>query len=259
MFSISKLGSGGFGLLLLTFIGFIVVLCCFIVHLYHHFSLVCKSRRIIISAVSGSHSQKHRKLSSSNIATQDICCISLIGHLEFYPLLTLLYFGSVLISIAAMAVFYHQTFQSRMNIIEYCPIHRNISTFWHHPRQPTSLFSNQNGFAPYWSYIVMLLALVESLSHFYKFYDAKYMVSHLRNATKLRIFGLFSIYNLIFSVIYLLQMHIYFGLFPVIILTHFTFNIYCILRFVSILNEGMFKLISIAHPNWFYVSQKQKL
>lgn len=234
MFSLSRLGSGAFGLLLLTFVAFVVVLCCFIWHLKHHFSLVYKSKRIIIiSNASSSCSAKQPKLSSSN----NIFCLSFNGDLEFYPLSILCYFAISLLSIIAMAALHHESYQSSVHIIKYCPIQQNILSFWNNPMQTTSMFTNDDDFGPYWLYIVLLLLLIESLFNFYRFYDAKYMILYVENATKLQIFALFSIYMMIFSVLYLIQIHLYFGLLPIIILMHFTFNIHCILRFVLILKR----------------------
>lgn len=237
MFSASNLGSGGFGLLFLTFIAFVLVLCCLVLHSRHHLSVVYKSMTMIISG-SNNRSRKLSSSSSKSHIDQQSCCISFRGDLEFYPLSTLCYFALVLAAICGMTLFHHQSFQTTIQIAEFCPIRQNILSFLEHPTQTTSIaLINHNDFMPHWSYIVQLLSLVESLFNFYRYYDASYMVLHLRNATRHRIFALFSIYMICFSAIYLIQIHLYFALSPLIILVHLVFNFHCIVRFVLILRR----------------------
>ena len=84
-------------------------------------------------------------------------------------------------------------------------------------------------------YGVMVLALWQSLFSFYRYYTTmRSLVSMDRTPTS-RVLLLFSIYALTFTLLFLSMIHIYYFLFPVVVLLHFVFNLYCSYIFSSAL------------------------
>jgi len=212
-----------------AYLSFVVVVFCLLLHLGNHFGLICN-----LPVKRSSHQRK-----------QCICCClyPLNGHIEFYPVSSLFYFcflSAVIALIIVCNLYYYQhaSISSLSDLHTYCPIISNTLSSIEDPLYFASfpLFSAHHSLPDYlWPYIVLILLLWESLFNFWRFYDALFMAKHFRNAGKLRVFLLFSLYAIGFSLSYLAQIHVSFALFPLVVLLHLVFNIYSIVGFVSIL------------------------
>lgn len=227
-----------------SYAALLVTFCCLVLHLKNHFGCGMtrtKRRHSLNSDHTLNVSNRQRSRSRDDASSTSCCCYCcclypLNGHIEFYPVSTLCYFIFLLCTITLIILFDYKYYQISPSINQYCPLLTNTILFIHNPLEFTRMSIISADITEYiWSYIVLLLVLWETLFNFYRFYDAKYMVTYFRNASKIRIFALFSIYTFIFSILYLVQIHLYWAIFPIIILLHFIFNIYCIVGFVSIL------------------------
>eukprot|EP01083_Nonionella_stella_P112224 329880_1 len=84
-------------------------------------------------------------------------------------------------------------------------------------------------------YLTMVMSLMESLFNFYRFYTTLMTTKKLILVTTQDVIKHYLIYSLIFAVLYVVVIHIYFWLFPILILVHCVFGIYCIAGFASTL------------------------
>ena len=80
-------------------------------------------------------------------------------------------------------------------------------------------------------YGIMVLALWESLFSFYRYYTTMHSLKSLEVPSAIHVLAVFSIYAVVFMVIFLATMHLYYFIFPLVILCHFLFNMYCTWKF----------------------------
>ena len=84
-------------------------------------------------------------------------------------------------------------------------------------------------------YGVMVLSLWDSLFSFYRHFTTMRTLRALEVPTTSKVLRLFSIYAVIFTLLFLSTVHLYYFLFPVVVLCHFLFNLYCTWTFSAAL------------------------
>lgn len=84
-------------------------------------------------------------------------------------------------------------------------------------------------------YGILLLALWQSLTSFYRYYTTMRSLVSMDRPSTSRVFLLFSIYAVTFSLLFLSMIHINHSVFPAVVLVHFLFNLYCSYVFSSAL------------------------
>eukprot|EP01084_Bolivina_argentea_P027095 50374_1 len=84
-------------------------------------------------------------------------------------------------------------------------------------------------------YGVMITLIWQSLFNFFRYYTTLKTATNLEVISTNTVLKLFILYAIPFSVIYLLQIHVYYFIFPFVILLHFSCNLYWTLKFASIL------------------------
>eukprot|EP01084_Bolivina_argentea_P283656 485875_1 len=84
-------------------------------------------------------------------------------------------------------------------------------------------------------YSLILLPICESLFNFYRFYSTYYATKSLHLLSNKKIIIKFMYCVIPFMAIFLLQMHVYYYLYPIIVAYHFIFNLFCIWLFAHIM------------------------
>lgn len=84
-------------------------------------------------------------------------------------------------------------------------------------------------------YGILIMSLWESLFTFYRFYTAFKTTQSLLVVTTQQIMNKFMVYALIFSILFVANIHWYYWLFPVMILLNCSFNLFCNWRFAACL------------------------
>ena len=105
----------------------------------------------------------------------------------------------------------------------------------------TKIFFQQHSMSTYYiidwiiCYGILIVSVWESLFSFYRYYTTLFISSRFFQAPIKEIFKYFICYAIPFCILFTLQMHVYYFLFPIIILMHWTFNIFSTWKFAQIL------------------------
>ena len=86
-------------------------------------------------------------------------------------------------------------------------------------------------------YCVLIFSLTESIFNFQRYYMAKFTTETFENPNTISMVSEFSIYACIFCALFMLQIHFYFWLFPLVTIVHCCFNLYVTMTFNDILME----------------------
>ena len=84
-------------------------------------------------------------------------------------------------------------------------------------------------------YSIMLLSIWANLYAFHRYYSTYSSTIHLQPASPAIICKRYVIYAILFTLLFAIQIHLFYWLFPAIICVDFTFNIYCNYQFKQIL------------------------
>ena len=84
-------------------------------------------------------------------------------------------------------------------------------------------------------YGTMILSIWESLFSYYRYYTTKISTNSCQLVSTSQVLIRFLIYIIIFVTLFTVQMQIYYWIFPILILLHSGFNIYCNTAFAAIL------------------------
>ena len=83
------------------------------------------------------------------------------------------------------------------------------------------------------AYSTMILSIWDSFVSFHRYHTTQ-KSTLLQDITVLNVIKPFSLYMIIFTSLFVIQMHLFFYIFPLIITMHFAFNIFLSFRFTSI-------------------------
>lgn len=113
-------------------------------------------------------------------------------------------------------------------------------------------------------YCMIILSLWDSLFSFYRYYTTMYCAKKFILLSTKTIIKYFSIYAIPYCIIYLLQIHIYYFLWPVLILLHTVMNTWCNWMFAKILIDStlqyassVYFLCNLHSVLYFYKLQKK--
>eukprot|EP01084_Bolivina_argentea_P284715 488026_1 len=84
-------------------------------------------------------------------------------------------------------------------------------------------------------YFVMIISLMESMFTWYRFYTTYMASMTLQDLETLQVFKKYSLYAATFALLYILTFNLYYWIFPLVIILHGTFNVYCNHCFASML------------------------
>ena len=94
-------------------------------------------------------------------------------------------------------------------------------------------------------YCMIILSLWDSLFSFYRYYTTMYCAKKFVLLSTKTIIKYFSIYAIPYCIIYLLQIHIYYFLFPLLIISHTIINTWCNWMFAKILIDSTLQYASL--------------
>ena len=77
-------------------------------------------------------------------------------------------------------------------------------------------------------YFIMILSIWESLFNFYRFYTTMHAAKYFYTIETKQVFKRYCIYAGVYCALFLLNIHCYYWLWPLTVLTHFSLNVYCI-------------------------------
>eukprot|EP01084_Bolivina_argentea_P048280 88972_1 len=85
-------------------------------------------------------------------------------------------------------------------------------------------------------YGIMISNLWESLFSFFRYYSTVWSTTNNTIISTKKVVKKFVIYyGIIFCILFLMEIHVWWTLFPVVVILHFVFNFYCTSKFASIL------------------------
>lgn len=93
-------------------------------------------------------------------------------------------------------------------------------------------------------YFMIILSLWDSLFSFYRYYTTYYCAKKFYLLSTKTILKYFSVYAIPYLIIYLLQIHFYYFLYPLLILSHIIVNIWCNWMFAKILIDSTMQYAS---------------
>eukprot|EP01083_Nonionella_stella_P165984 553645_1 len=79
-------------------------------------------------------------------------------------------------------------------------------------------------------YIMLILSIWVSLFSFYRYYTTLVSIVHLTSVSTRDLFQRFSLYAAVFAVLFVIQIHVLYWLFPLVICMFGAFNLYCTYR-----------------------------
>ena len=95
-------------------------------------------------------------------------------------------------------------------------------------------------------YGIMILSVWESSFSFFRFYTTVYCSINFYSIPTNKVLIKFVLYyGIAFCLLCMFQIHVYYGIFPVIIIMHIGFNFYCNIRFSNTLTEQYRKFIGM--------------
>lgn len=149
------------------------------------------------------------------------------GSFLWYQLFIIVLISLILIKFISISSMYNLSESVSMGMIKF---HSNYSIF-----DNSSFYNNSNnGEYPItfidWVIIygIFILNNWESLFAFYRYYSTRQTMTSLELVERKTIFKLFICrYSFTFGLLYTLQIHLYYWLFPLIILLQSTFSIFC--------------------------------
>eukprot|EP01083_Nonionella_stella_P002338 6739_1 len=228
-------------------ISLFILSCTLLLHYYRHFKLViCAKLPPILSTNRNSSTRSSLKVSKDQLPGQCAltrpywcrCCCSLapIEESETYNFFPTSFLCFIILQIAICALLLCLD-----TITEH---HHILSLFTHHPswRAIGSSFhssASDLSFVIASDYIlmhsVMIVSIWESLFPFYKFYTTYKVVSNMQTVSPKHVMIRFMMYAFLFALLFNVQIHIYYYLWPILLLVHAVFNVVCTIKFSSVL------------------------
>eukprot|EP01084_Bolivina_argentea_P158846 276692_1 len=108
-------------------------------------------------------------------------------------------------------------------------ISHNIMEYIHYNQTNMALLFNY-----FLTYAMLITSLWEDLLAFFRYYTTAKTMNTLHTISTKAVFKMFSIYIAIFTSLFIIQIHFYYWIFPIIICLTFGFNLWCNLKFFSI-------------------------
>eukprot|EP01083_Nonionella_stella_P043879 118398_1 len=87
-------------------------------------------------------------------------------------------------------------------------------------------------------YSMLIISLSDSLFSFWRYYTTMYCATYFYNLSAKMVLTQFSFYAVPFCIVYALQIHVYYALFPLLIVAHITMNVWCNYMFFKILIDS---------------------
>ena len=81
-------------------------------------------------------------------------------------------------------------------------------------------------------YFVLILSLLESLFNCYRYLTTWHTSQHMNSASPTYVLKYFGIYALFFIFIFIINVQLYYWIFPLIVISHCCFNLYCTWKYV---------------------------
>ena len=95
------------------------------------------------------------------------------------------------------------------------------------------------------AYCIMILSVWESLFNFYRFYTTMYAAKYFYTLETKQVLQKYAVYASIYCLIFLICIHAYYWLFPLVVGCHFFFNVFCTMQFAHILIVQYGHIISL--------------
>eukprot|EP01083_Nonionella_stella_P139817 427306_1 len=103
-------------------------------------------------------------------------------------------------------------------------------------------------------YGTMILSIWESLFSFYRYYATKSSIHSFCAASLSTVLSRFIIYIILFVCVFCIYVHLFYPIFPLLIILHCVSNMYCNLSFASILIQQYSHFLS-QHSQGTYVNE----
>lgn len=104
-------------------------------------------------------------------------------------------------------------------------------------------------------YGIMLLSIWESLFSFYRYYTTFIATKKFQEASTSKVMKRFPIFAVIFTILFMIEMHLYYFVCPITILFFISFNFYCTLKFASMLIERYKVFIGMIYSKFISIYQ----
>eukprot|EP01084_Bolivina_argentea_P131355 231868_1 len=232
----------------------ILLISCKILHFTQHFRLQsCWMSSVSINMNrTPSTSTSSTKISTITHHKQRPCrciCVAIDDEeYDFFPMAFLLYLVSLIIISVIITI--------RLILINFSDNfdftglkHRNMNHSQTHSIHISQYSGSTQLICLYIDWIliygVMFLSLFESLLSFYRYYTTLVTTKYLRLLTTMDILKKFSYFAVLFIIFYILTIHCYFYLFPLVIILYIAFNLFCNLKFSALLISSYSNFISI--------------
>lgn len=146
-----------------------------------------------------------------------------------------------------------------INLLYYGDYQDHDTKFWLNIYPVNNIMKNNNSITINhymdWIFIygLLILSIWESLFSWYRYYTTRYISKRFNHASTSLVIKYFILYLIPFIIMFILNIHFYYWLFPMVIITHLLFNVYCNWKFCQILvysykqstgyNQGIAKAI----------------